>query len=172
MATSSLTPEDLAYYAQQQANVLNTQAIGQQEDSNAQSGADLTYQQKLQALQENLSQEQNALPDKFAARGVQNSGIFNYGGNNTAYTGSAEGGGFTTMPGVPGGQLGAKQQFGADSVTSTNDLLNQQQNVDQGYGLKLGDLNNAANDQLQTINTTEASQNASQAAADAISSGG
>lgn len=172
MAASSLTPEDLAYYAQQQANVRNTQFIGQEENANAQSGADLSYSQKLAALQQQLTQGNNALADKFAARGVENSGIFNYGSGSPEYNGSSENGGWGSMQGLAGGQLGAKQQYAADSATSTNDLTNQQQNTDQGYNLQLQGLNNTANDQNQTVATTEAAANAAQAAADAVGSGG
>lgn len=172
MATySNISPEDLDYYNQQQSAVRNTQAIGQQEEQNAEAGANLTYSQKLQSLQEKLTQEGNALPDKFAARGIQNSGIFNYGGGNQQYTGS-EGTGFNAYKGLPGGQLGANQQFKFDSTTATGDLLDQRENVDQGYTQRLADLNNTANNQISSITTTEAAQNAAQAAADAVGSAG
>lgn len=172
MATaSSISPEDLDYYATQQRAVLNTQAIGQRENNNAEVGANLTYSQKLQALQEKLTQEGNALPDKFAARGIQNSGILNYGSGNSNYTGG-EGSGWTAYSGLPGGQLGANQQFKSDQTTATNDLTNQQENVDQGYTDKMADLNNTANNQVLTISTTEAAQNAAQAAADAVGAAG
>lgn len=168
MAThTALDKADLAYYAQQQQAVNNTQAIGLEEQRNAQAGADLTYAQKMQALQEKLSQQQAALPDKFAARGIQNSGIYNYGGGNAQYTGSL-GSGWNAYRGVPGGQLGALQQFKQDAATSMNDIRNQQENVDQGYQLKTQDLNNTAQNQRNSISVTQAAQQAAQAAADAI----
>lgn len=168
MATSNvLSPEDIQYYQQQARAVNNTQAIGQEELGNAQAGADLTYQQKLAALAEQLGQQQSALPDKFAARGIQNSGIYNYGGTAAHYTGG-DGSGWTTYRGAPGSQSGALQQFGKDAFTAQSDLRNQQENVDQGYTLKNADLNNTAANQNANITTTEAAQNASQAAADAI----
>lgn len=167
MATySNISPEDLAYYTQQQAAVRNTQAIGMKEDENAAAGADLTYSQKLQSLQEKLTQEGNALPDKFAARGIQNSGIFNYGGGNQQYTGS-QGTGFNSYAGLPNGQLGANQQFKSDAYGpfgALSDVKNQQENVDQGYSLKEGDLVNTADNQISMINATETAQQAAQAA--------
>lgn len=172
MATSDLSAQDLAYYATEAANVSNTAAIGQLENTNAQAGADDTYSQKIAALQEQLGQEQATLPDKFAARGIQNSGIYNYGGGNLEYDGNAENGGYQRMSGMAGNQLGAKQQFAADAATSNSDLTNDQQNVDQGYGLKSSDLANSANDQQQSIIATSAAQNADQATADAIGSAG
>lgn len=169
MASSNpngLGPEDLAYYAQQARAVRNTQAIGQQEFSNAQSGADLSYQQKLQALSEQLTQQRNALPDKFAARGIQNSGIYGYGGTKQ-YTGGL-GSGWTQYAGLRGSQTGAMQQFKNDAARSQDDIINQQENVDQGYGLKGADLNNTASNQLQAINVIDPAVSASQAASDAI----
>lgn len=168
---NNLSPEDLAYYAQQQQAIRSTQAIGQKELQNAEAGANLTYSQKIAALQEKLTQQQNALPDRFAARGIQNSGIYSYGGGGKQYTGQLGNGGFTQYRGLAGGQLGALQQFKFDSNQALSDLRNQQINVDQGYTDKLADLNTTANNQLQGINATEASQNAAQAALDAVQAG-
>lgn len=167
MATSSLAQADSAYYQQQLQSIRNTYAIGQQETTNAQQGADLSYAQKLQSLNEKLGQEQAALPDKFAARGVQNSGIYGYGMNHQ-YTGGLGAGAWQNESVARGGQPGAEAQFLGDEGIARGDLAQQLTNVNQGYQLKQTDLTNTAANQTKAVNTTEAAQNAAQAQADAI----
>lgn len=148
MATSS-NPLD-GFYSSQQRNAYDTYQIGLSQNSDAKALADLSYQQKLQALQDRLGQQQAILPDRFAARGLLNSGIYNYNG---------------------AGQLGAKQQFGYDSALSQQNLIGQRQGLDTQYNDRANQYGLQYQDAMSGIAATQAADNARQAINDALAGG-
>lgn len=148
MASSTSLGNALSgYYGSQQQNAYDTYQIGLSQNSDAKAMADLSYQQKLGALQDKLNQQQDALPDKFAARGLLNSGIYNWNG---------------------AGQMGAKQQFAYDSALAQSNLTGQQGALDASYSDKAQQLGTQYQDAQQGINATSAADNARQAISDAL----
>ncbi len=146
-ATSAMDPLLQQYYDMQRRNVNDTYQIGLSENAAAKSMTDLSYQQKLMALQDKLDQEQGRLPDPYAARGLMNSGIWNWNG---------------------AGQMGAKQQFAYDSALAKTNMEQQQSSLDSQYGLKNTELGTTNQDSLAGIQSQEAADQARQAASDAI----
>lgn len=151
-AASALDPADQNYFQQQNTNTNDTYQIGLADNASAKSLSDLTYDQKLNALQDTLSQQQSQLPDSYAARGLSNSGVYNYGKAGA-------------------GSLGAWQQFIANKNESLLDLNSQKFGLDSQFAQKTSDLGLTNTDNLATIAQTEAVDNAQQAAADAIAGG-
>lgn len=152
MATASpsaLDPLDQAYFGQQRINANDSYAIGKADNASAQTAADDSYDQKIAALDQNIAQERAQLPDKFAARGLLNSGIY-----------------FDNNPGI--GTPGAWQQFGINSTNAKGDLALQKLDTNNQYAQKMGDLGKAHTDTLNTINTTSAADHVGQVATDAI----
>lgn len=159
MATSlsSLTGSD-PFATPQARNAYDTWAIGLADNQAQRGAADLAYTQKLNALQDRLTQEQNVLPDKFAARGLLHSGIWNYGSVNAG----------NPYPGLPGSQLGALQQFANDSATAKGNLSSQWQNLGSQYDERQNALNTQGYDAMSGVVSTQAADQARQAITDAM----
>lgn len=147
MASTSLADALSGYYSAQQRNAYDTYSIGLAQNKDAKAMSDLSYQQKLDALQDTLNQQQDTLPDKFAARGLMNSGIWNYNG---------------------AGQMGAKQQFAYDKALSQSNLAAQNQSLDTQYNDKANELGLQYQDAMSGIAATQLADNARQAISDAI----
>lgn len=147
MATSSSSNLLDGYYSAQQRNAQDTWALGLQQNQAAQQAADLGYQQKLAALQDRLTQQQDVLPDKFAARGLLNSGIYNWNG---------------------AGRMGALQQFAYDKAQSQQNLNQQQGALDTQFADKANQLNTQYGDAQYGIQQTEALDQSRQAISDAL----
>lgn len=135
------------YYSSQQRNAYDTYQIGLAQNADTKALGDLSYQQKLQALQDRLGQQQASLPDKYAARGLLNSGIYNWNG---------------------AGQMGAKQQFGYDSALAQQNLIQQRQGLDTQANDRGNQLGLQYQDSMSGIPATQAADNARQAINDAI----
>ena len=146
-ASAAMDPLMAAYYNQQERNASDTYQIGLAQNQEQKAQTDLSYQQKMNALQDKLGQQWNALPNSYAARGLMNSGIWNWNG---------------------AGQLGAKQQFAYDQFVSGSNLAQQQNQLDQQYGQKGLQLGTQYNDQLAGIKTQQAADMGRQAVSDAI----
>ena len=159
MATSlgSLTAAD-PFTSPQSRNAYDSWAIGLADNAAQKGGTDLAYTQKLNALQDRLNQEQNVLPDKYAARGLLHSGIWNYGSVNAG----------NPYPGLPGSQLGGMQQFAYDSGLAKQNLSDQQQNLDSQYDERQNALNTQGYDAMSGVLSTQAADQARQAISDAL----
>lgn len=148
-AEGAIDPTLAAYYAGQRRNVADTYQIGLAQNTEQKQLTDLNYQQKLQALQNTLGQQQSQLPDPYAAKGILNSGIYNYAG---------------TVP----GQMGAKQQFAYNSALSLGNLRSQQNLLDQQSGQKGQQLGIQYQDSMNGIAQQSAVDQARQAVNDAL----
>lgn len=149
---NSLDPFAQDYYNAARRRVDDTYQIGLTNNNDRQQQADMTFQQRLQGLQDRLDQERNQLPDAYAAHGLINSGIYNYG----------------SQPGQSGG-MGALQRFQLNYNTQLGDLRNQQTSVDTQYGHQGQQLGQTYHDQLGALSTQQADDVARQSIADAIS---
>lgn len=148
-AEGAIDPTLTAYYGTQRRNAADTYQIGLSQNTEQQQLTDLNYQQKLQALQNTLGQQQSTLPDAYAAKGLLHSGIWNYAG---------------TVP----GQMGAKQQFAYNSALSQGNLQNQQNLMDQQSGQKAQQLGLQYQDTMSGIASQSAVDQARQAVNDAL----
>lgn len=152
MATSSLDKLGLNSTNDQQRNVNTSYAIGLINNNAKKSQGDLSFQQRIGALQDKLDQERSQLPNRFAQRGVLNSGIYNFDG-------------------VPGGDfsnMGARQQFALNSATSLGNLRAQQTSSDQGFDQGNQSLALAWSDASSAIPGIDASDAARNAIANAV----
>lgn len=136
----------------QQRNVNTTYAIGLINNKAARGQADLGFAQRIQALQNKLASEQAALPNSYAARGLLNSGIYNFA--------MPSGGNFSNQ--------GALQQFNSNSVNAQGNLVNQQAAADQGYDYGNDSLGLAWTDASSDIPGQSAADTTTQAIADAV----
>lgn len=152
-ANSTTDPYLSAYYAMQTQNVKDNYGMQMAQNAQAQNLGDISFSQKLQALNDKLGQEQNTFEDPYASRGLLNSGIFN---NDTANTDN----------------MGAKQLFAYNSGLARSNLNQQQQGADAAYQQRGTQLNNTMSDQLQGIQQVQAADQARSAINDAITAGG
>jgi hypothetical protein len=154
------------YYNAQTQKVNDNYAIGQINNQDAQQASDLSFAQKVAALQDHLTSTMDSLPNSFGARGLLNSGIYNYGGGGSSP--QFNGVGFQSNPGLPGSQLGAWQENQYQGNTALSDLHDQQSAAnkslsDQGASLAL-----TGQSDMNSINATEALDASRQAISNAI----
>lgn len=147
-ATSAVDPYLQAYYDTQRRNVSDTYQLGLAQNSEQKALTDLSYQQKLSALQDKLNNDQNVVSDPYASRGLLHSGIYNYNGTS--------------------GQLGALQQFGVNKATALGNLNSQQSALDSSYGLKGQQLGTTFQTNMDNITSLSAADQARAAINDAI----
>ena len=155
MATSASTAVDpylQDYYALQTQNVTDNYGIQKDQNTQAKGLSDLSYQQKMQALQNKLDTEQDTMSDPYANRGLLHSGIYNWNQGNY-------------------GNWGAKQQFAYNSATAQGNLSAQLLNSDAAFNQKGADLQHAETDQLQGIQKLPAADVARSAIGNAIAGG-
>lgn len=136
----------------QQRNVNTTYAIGLINNNAKKAQSDLGFQQRIQALQDKLDTEGAQLPNSFAARGLLNSGVYN----------------FDSVPGGNFANLGAKQQFALNSAQSLGNLNAQQTSADTGFDEGNSSLGLAWSDASSAIPGVSASDATQQAIADAV----
>lgn len=150
-ANSTTDPYMAAYYALQTQNVNDNYALQNVQNKDAANLANISFQQKIQALQEKLAQEQDTVSDPYANRGLLNSGIYNWNGH---------------------GQLGALQQFAHNSAEALSNLAQQQNATASSYADKGTALSTATSDQVNGLKQLQAADQARSAINDAVSAGG
>lgn len=156
MATSASSVTDpylAAYYAMQTQNVKDTYGAQMAQNGYQKTLSDLSFSQKMQALQERLGQENDTFRDGYANRGLLHSGIYSNPSANYA-------------------NMGAVQQFAHNMGESEGNLALQQGDSDTAYTAKGTELNGAMSHQLQGIQSLQAADQTRSAINDAITAGG
>jgi hypothetical protein len=137
----------------QTQNVRDTYGAQLAQNGYAKTMADNSFSQKMQALQEKLSQENNTFRDTYGGRGLLNSGIYNFQSPNYA-------------------NMGAEQQFAHNYGESLGNLGLQKSTSDAAYTDKGSQLANTESHQLQGVASLQAPDVTRGAINDAISAGG
>lgn len=138
-----------AYYNQQGRSIKDNYALNVSQNDENNAVQQQSYTQKLQALQSQLNQQRATLPDSYADRGILNSGIYNYNGGPN--------------------NLGAWQQFQANSALSQGDLQAQKALAQQQAVANNQQLKTTTNDQLAGVRAVQAADGVKGAISDALS---
>lgn len=152
MATAATDPYTAAYYTDQRHKIADSYSIGLTDSLQKKQQADLSWSDRLQQLGQQLGIQRQQFGDRFAQRGLLDSGIYNYG------SGSRQSGG-----------LGALQQFTTDAGRQMSTAQDMSADVDNQYNTQRAQLGSTRDDQLNTLDGLETADQARQNIASSIS---
>jgi hypothetical protein len=139
----NLDPYTGAYYADQRQKISDSYQIGLADNEQKKQQADLSWQDRIAQLDQKLGLENNQFGDKFAQRGLLNSGIYNYGSQSGQNADLAR------------GQGGALQQFQWNTAEQNQAANAQQQNVDDQYATQQKELGGTYTNESNSLNNME-----------------
>lgn len=151
MATAATDPYTGAYYSDQRQKINDSYQIGLLDSQQKQAQAGLSWQDRIAQLQQTLGNQRQQFGNRFAQRGLLNSGVYNYG----------------SKVGETGG-LGALQQFQSDAGRQMNTANSMYADVNNQYGGQQQQLGTVHTNELNSLNNLETADAARQSIANSI----
>lgn len=144
MATTSTNdPFTTAQYADQRQKISDSYQIGLADNQQKKQQADLSWQDRIQQLAQQLGIQRQQFGDRFAERGLLNSGIYSYNGPDAD---------------LSRGQGGALQQFTYDATRQNQAATLQKSAVDNQYLAQNKELQNTYTNEGNTLQNEENAQ--------------